>query len=167
MPSSLDSLRAEIEDHLKSCGIVMFQSFPNLGEDGSAVYWDTERHPEVAGFLAAAEAAGVRMVTMFSRELEEDLIEDALIRLDDAALDPDERRSISSRLKAMRGYTGFTCQIQLSFDSASRTYVFDLRTDWFNDLNDLIDHIEEFCEDEEDEEDVDDLPLGGGYFPKN
>ena len=67
----------------------------------------------------------------------------------------------------MRGYAGFTCQIQLSFDSPLRTYVFDLRTDWFNDLNDLIDRIEECCEEEDDDEEEPDDLAGGSYFQRN
>ncbi|HEY7335543.1 MAG TPA: hypothetical protein VH639_11715 [Bryobacteraceae bacterium] len=166
MKLNLDSLRAQIEEHLKSRGLVVFQSLPRLGDMGPMVYWDTDRDSDFKAFLAAAEAAGVRLVTLFARELEEDLIDDALSQLDEAGLDREDRRAIESRLKEMRGYAGFTCQIQLSFDLASRIYVFDLRTDWFNDLNDLIDRIEESYDDDDEDED-DELPLGGGYFPKN
>ena len=166
MKLNLDSLRAEIEEYLQSRGFVVFQSLPRFSEMGSMVYWDANRYPDFKAFLAAAEAAGVRLITLFARELEDDAIDDALSELDDAALDREERRTIESRLKGMRGYTGFTCQIQLTFDLAARTYVFDLRTDWFNDLNELIDRIEESYDEDEDEEDGD-FPLGGGYFPKN
>jgi hypothetical protein len=167
MRLNLDSLRGEIEEHLRSRGMVVFQSFPSFGDPEPMVFWNTARHPEYTEFVAAAEAAGARMMTMFSREMEEDLIEGALGRLDDAVMENDERRSIASRLKTMRGYTGFTCEIQLSFDSPSRTYVFDLRTDWFNDLNDLIDRIEECCEEEDDDEEEPDDLAGGGYFQRN
>jgi hypothetical protein len=167
MRLNLDSLRGEIEEHLKSRGIVVFHSFPSFGDPEPMVFWDTARRPEYAEFVAAAEAAGARMVTLFSRELGEDLIEGALDRLDDAVMDSDERRGITARLKSMRAYTGFTCQIQLSFDSPSRTYVFDLRTDWFHDLNDVINRIEDCCEEEDDEEEEPDDLAGGGYFQRN
>ncbi len=164
MRSNLDSLLNEIQEYLQTRDIVIFQSFPRSGEPGTSVYWDTERHPDFREFLGAAEAAGVRMVTLYSRELEEDLIEDALEQLTGAAIDRDERRSMESRLKEIRGYAGFTCQIELSFDLAARTYVFDLRTDWFDDFNDLVDRIEDSYDDEDEGE----TPMsGGGYFSRN
>jgi len=62
----------------------------------------------------------------------------------------------------MRSYIGFTCQIELSFDLAPRVYVFDLRTEWFDDLNDLLDRVDDAAHKSEG-----DSPLGGGYFSKN
>jgi hypothetical protein len=61
----------------------------------------------------------------------------------------------------MRGYSGFTCQIELSFDLAPRVYMFDLRTEWFEDLNEMIDQIDDACDERDDEE-----PMHG-YFSKN
>ncbi|HLH43450.1 MAG TPA: hypothetical protein VKV74_10715 [Bryobacteraceae bacterium] len=165
MKLNLDGLRAEIEEYLHSKGFVVFQSLPRFSEMGAMVYWDAHRYPDFKAFLAAAEAAGVRLITLFARELEDATIDDALSQLEEAVLDREERRTIESRLKGMRGYTGFTCQIQLAFDLAARIYVFDLRTDWFNDLNEIIGRVEESYDEDEDENG--DFPLGGGYFPKN
>jgi hypothetical protein len=163
MKKNLDSLRSEIEEYLETRGIALFHGCPRSGEHGSAVYWDTERHPDYQGFLAAAEAAGVRVVTLFSRELEEELIDDALEQLESSGLDRDDRRSAEVRLKELRGYTGFTCQIELSFDVAPRVYIFDLRTEWLDELNDLIERIEESYSPDEDSEEG----LSGGYFSRN
>jgi len=58
----------------------------------------------------------------------------------------------------MQAYEGFTCQIELSFGHAQRTYVFEVRTDWFDELNDLVERIEYSCQDEGDEN-----PLSGYY----
>jgi hypothetical protein len=159
----LDSLRAEIQEYLEKRKIVVFHGFPRGGDPTCTVYWDTERHPDFKAFLAAAEAAGVRLVTLYSRELEEDLVEDAMEQLNEAStLDRDERRAIEMRLKEVRSYCGFTCQIELSFDLAPRVYIFDLRTEWFDDLNDLTDRIEDAYRKEDDGG-----ALGGGYFSKN
>ena len=139
MRSNLDSLRAEIQEYLNSRGIVVFYSFPRVGETNSEVYWDIAGHPDYHEFVAAAEAAGVRMLTLSSSQLEEELIEDAMERLADATLERD---------------------VYL----ASRAYILDLRTDWFDDLNDLIDRLDDAVED--DDEDEDHAP-GGGYFSRN
>ena len=167
MRTNLDSLRTEILEFLGSRGMVIFYSFPSVSEPHSEIYWDTAAHPDFHEFVSAAEAAGVRMVTLSSTQLEEELLDGALERLADANLERDERRVIESRLKEIRGYAGFTCQIELAFDLAARTYILDLRTDWFDDLNDLIDGLDDSFEDEDEDEDEDEAPGGGGYFSRN
>jgi len=165
MHLNLNSLRAQIEEHLQSRGIAIFQSLPRAGDPTSTIYWDTARYPDYEAFLAAADAAGVRLVTVFARELDDEMIEDTLNQLSELDIDRDERRGLEKRLKEMRAYTGFTGEIELSFDIDSRVYVFDLLTDWYADLQDLIEHMELL--DAEDEDEEDDMPLGGGYFPRN
>ncbi|MBV8842854.1 MAG: hypothetical protein JO307_08585 [Bryobacterales bacterium] len=168
MQLNLNSLRAQIEEHLESRGIVVFPSLPRAGDIGATVHWDTTRNPDFKAFVAAAEAAGVRMMTLFARELEDDLIEDTLEQLGSLNFDRDERRVMESRLREMRAYAGFTCEIELSFDQGARVFVFDLQTEWFSDLNDLIDQIEDLYDTEDHGEDEDDdLPFGGRYLPRN
>lgn len=164
MGMNLDTLCTEIQEYLGSRGIVVFQSIPRAGEPGPMVYWDTERYPDYRKFLAAAEAAGVRLVTLYARELEEEVIDDALEQLADSNLEREERRAMETRLKEMRSYAGFTCQIELSFDLAQRVYIFDLRTEWFDDLNELIDHIEDSFHDQDD---AGEEPLGSDFFSRN
>jgi hypothetical protein len=159
---NLESTRAEILEHLATRGIVAFQSFPRTGEPGSPIYWDTDRNGDFREFLKAAETAGVRLVTLFSRELDDAIVDDAIEQLAECGLDRDEKRAAELRLKEMLAFTGFTCEIELAFDLGSRTYIFDLRTEWFDDLTELIETIEESYQDDES-----DSPLGGGYFSRN
>jgi hypothetical protein len=168
MQVNLSSLREQIEEHLRSRGIAIFQSLPRAGDLASTIYWDTGRYPEFKDFLAAADAAGVRMVTLFARELDEEMIEDTLGHLGELDIDRDERRAMEKRLQEMRAYAGFTCEIELSFDVDSRVYVFDLRTDWYADLQDLVEHVQDLLQGTDDDEDEEnDMPLSGGYFPRN
>jgi hypothetical protein len=165
MRLNLDTLRTEIQEYLDAHRMVVFQSFPRSSEPGPAVYWDTSHEPGFRPFLSAAEAAGVRLITLYARELEEYVIDEALEQLGDASFDRDERRAIEMRLKEMRGYAGFTCQIELAFDLAPRVYILDLRTEWFDDLNELVERIEDAYHDEDDGPEEE--PLSGGYFSKN
>ena len=157
--TNLDTVRNEVDKYVSSRGMVLFHSFSRSAEP-EPVYWDTLAHPNFRMFLEAAEAAGVRLITLHARELTEEMLDDALERLEQSALSREERRSIESQIGDLRGYVGFTCQIEMSFDLAPRVYVFDLRTEWYEDLNDLLDRIEDITA-EEDEE-----PFGG-YFSKN
>lgn len=165
MKSNLDTLRDEIQEHLEARGLVVFQSFPRTSTDlGSGVYWDTVRHPSYREFIAAAEAAGARLVTLYAREFSLGMIEDALDQLSESTLDREERRAIQMRLHEISAYEGFTCQIELSFDHAQRVYIFNLRTEWFDDLTELVERIQESYQD--DDEDTE-SPLGGGYYSNN
>jgi hypothetical protein len=161
MKLNLDTMRSEIQEYLESRGMVVFHGSPRESGDPPTVYWDTKGHPDYHAFLGAAENAGVRLVTLWANDFSDDLIDDALDRLQTSALPRDDRRSIQTRLGEMRAYSGFTCQIELSFDLGARVYIFDLRTDWYDDLNDLLDRIDAAYEGEDEDS------LGGGYFSKN
>ena len=161
MRPNLETLRHEIEQHLESRGLALFRSCPRAETESSlngTVLWDSQNHPDYREFVEAACAAGVRLVTLFARELAPDVIENALAQLSDTDLDRDERRALDARLNEIRAYEGFTCQIELSFDHAQRTYVFEVRTDWFDELNDLVERIEYSYQDDGDEN-----PLSGYY----
>lgn len=166
MRLNLDSLRSEIQEHLESRGIVVFHAYPRSAESASAVQWETGSYPDYRMFVAAAEAAGVRLMTLYAHQFTDDMIDDALARLEETGLARDEQRALDMRLREMRGYAGFTCQIELAFDLAPRVYVFDLRTEWFDDLNDILDRIDEAYEDEEDDAGGP-LGSGGGYYSNN
>lgn len=161
MKNNLDSLRAEIEEHLRARGIAVFYGFPKSFTDMAAVYWDREDKPGYRDFVAAAEAAGARLMTLYANRFSEETIEDALDRLEASAMPREDRREIERRLRELRGYVGFTCQIELSFDLAPRVYVFDVRTEWFEEMDELLDRIEDASGVEDDD------PIGGGYFSKN
>jgi hypothetical protein len=159
---NLDTLRLEIQQELDAQGIVVFHSFPRSGEPLPAVYWDTELYPDYNAFLSAAKAAGVKIITFFVREFSSDMIEDAWERLKEASLGREEHRTMEAQLRDAESYTGFTCQIELSFDVGPRVYIFDLRTDWFEDLSDLLDRIEDAHH-----MSMEDPDPPGPYFSKN
>ena len=162
MRPNLDNLRHEIEQHLESRGMAVFRSFPRAGSEGSlpdAIYWDWKNYPDYREFVEAACAVGVRMVTLYAREFTSDIIETSLSHLSETELEREDRRAFDARLNEMRAYEGFTCQIELSFDHAQRTYVFEVRTEWFDELNDLVERIEDSYQDEEGDEN----PLSGYY----
>jgi hypothetical protein len=161
MRLNLDTLRGEIQEHLEARGLVVFHSFPRAADPESGIYWDTLRFPDYHDFVAAAEAAGARMVTLHAREFTSELVDDALDQLSASTLERDERRAIETRLREMSAYEGFTCEIELSFDHAQRVYIFDLRTEWLEDLDELIETIHDSFQKED--EDEDESPLGGYY----
>jgi hypothetical protein len=160
MKLNLDSVRAEIQEYLESRGIAVFPAFPGIDEDAPVVQWDTEHYPDYQAFLAVAEAAGVKLVALHANEFHDDVIDQAQKRLAESNIAGAERSAMERRLREMRRYEGYTCQIELSFDLPPRIYVFDLRTEWFQELSDMLDQIDEAS-------DEPDLPGPSGYFSKN
>ena len=72
------------------------------------------------------------------------------------------RREFERQLDHLRAYDGLVCAIELSFDYQGRVFLFDLHTDWYEELSDLLDEIEVLAAGAGD----DDTPMSG-YFSKN
>lgn len=164
MPN-LDTLRDEIQGYLEEQGFAIFHGFPRMLETLPLVYWDCERYPDYKAFLETAKATGVRLIVYHQHEFSNDQIDSALEQLDDVDLPIEDHRIMERRLKELRAYDGFTCALELSFDIEGRAYVFDLRTDWYEELSDMIEELHMLGAGAEDEED-DDSPMRG-YFSQN
>lgn len=162
MKANLDALSAEIQEYIRASGIAIFHGFSRAFDDVATVYWDTAAHPDFRAFVAAAQAAGVKLIAFYANDFDESIIDDALERLEDPAIARDERRPIEKRLRELRAYSGFTCQIELSFDLAPRAYIFDLRTEWFEELQELLDAIDDSFEESDPGE-----QSPGNYFSQN
>lgn len=166
MPN-LDALKGEIETYLVDQGFAVFRGFPRMLDTLPLVYWDCDRYPDYKAFLGAAKAADVRLVVYHQHEFSADQVDSALESLEDAELPIEDQRAMERRLKDMRVYDGFTCALELSFDFQGRIYVFDLRTEWYEELTDLLDDIHMLNAGTDDDEEEDgDSPMSG-YFSKN
>jgi hypothetical protein len=164
MPN-LDTLKGEIEQYLEEQGFAIFRGFPRVLDSLPLVYWDCDRYPGYKAFLETAKAAGVRLMVYHQHEFSSDQIDSALERLEACELPRDEFRATERRLKEMRMYDGFTCELELSFDYQGRIYVFDLHTEWYDELSDMLDDIHMLGDGPEDD-DQNDHPMSG-YFSKN
>ncbi len=159
MKANLDNLRREVLAHLEAEGFTVFKSYPRGMELGAeAIYWDSETYPDYREFVAAAKSVGAHMMTVFSREFSGEAVDEALETLAESGLSRDDRRPVELRLKELRGYEGFICQIELSFSDQQRTYIFDQPTEWYEEMEQLVDEIEESFN-----RSVEDPPLGGYY----
>jgi len=164
MKANLDTLKNEILEHLRAQGFVTFHGFSRLVSSKSPVSWDTRRHPDYKAFLAAAAYLGVKLVVFHYQEFQEGEIDEALERLEESEMDPQERRSIERRLREMRVYQGLVSGIELSFDHEGRTYLFNVFTDWCLEFMSVNDEIDSYLMEEDEEEDEEPL---GGYFSRN
>ena len=162
MKPNLNGLRSEIEAHLAELGLAIFHGRPRNSESAAAIYWDCDRSPDYKLFLKAAATCGVKLVVYHMREFSLAELDDALDELTSCELDRDELREYERRLSKLRVHDGAVCEIELSYDVDGRVYIFNLSTDWYDELSELQDEIRMMSV----EADEDDSPLGG-YFSKN
>ncbi len=158
MKNNLDKISTEIQEYLTSRGIAIFYGQQRDGEDLPTIHWDSRRRPDYQAFVAAAEAAGVKLVNMYVNEFDAEIVDDLMDRVDE--LLREERRDAEKQLRGLRGYAGFVCQIELSFDLGQRVYRFELRTEWFDELNELMHEMDEGLGE-------DDSLLGGEFLSNN
>lgn len=161
MDLNLDTLKREILEYLDSSGFVVFHSHAGGLEGMSMVTWDTERYPDYRMFLDTAQKIGCKMILFASRDFDESEIEEALEQLDDSDLPAEERLELEGRVRAVRGYEGVTCALELAFDHHARMYVYELRPDWYEEFLGVCDEITSHLPIPEEEED--DGSLGGFY----
>ena len=157
--ANLEQLQRDLLAQLKKRDLVVFHSYPRGPElGGDAVYWDTETHPSHLAFLAAAEAAGAKLITLATQTLTEDVIDEALEHLASTRFDRDDRRAIEIRLKELRRWEGHLCQLELSFSLDRRTYIYEQATEWYDELDEILEQIEHAYGSAQDPS-----PLGGFY----
>ena len=163
MSLNLDELKTEVLEYMEAEGFVVFHGYSRLADADSFVAWDTDRLPEYRSFLSAAKKAGVKMIVYHFREFSPTHLEDAEERLEDAEFTVEERRNIDRRLRELHNYEGFTCALELSFDYEGRVYLFNLRSEWYDDYLDLVEELDAALPEGEDDDD----DSMGGYYSRN
>ena len=163
MKVNLDTLKSEILETLGGEGFVVFHGYSRMADSDSFVAWDTDRHPDYRQFLDAAKRSGVKLMVFHHREFTAGHLDEAAEQLADCELAAEERRKLERRLRDLRAYEGFTCALELSFDFEGRIYLFNLRSDWYEEYLDLLEEIDASAPDD-DEGDDDSM---GGYFSRN
>ena len=162
-PMNLDTLKVEIETYIEAQSFAVFYGYSRVLDSLPIVYWDCERHPDYKLFIQAAKATGTKVIVFHQRELSSEQMDDAFDQLETSDMPREEYRTIERRLKELRAYEGFTCALELSFDYEGRVFLFDLRTEWYEELSDLMADLQTL---ETEKEEEDDNPMGG-YFSKN
>jgi len=163
MKPNLDTLKAEMEHHIEESGLTVFYGYSRSMDSMPAVYWDVERHQDYRMFVKTAQDIGSKLIVLHQREFDSAQVDDGLEQLSECGLTEEEQSDFEQRLGSMRVYDGFICAIELSFDHEGRVFVFDLRTEWYNELTDILDEIQLLTADVDDD---DETPMSG-YFSKN
>jgi hypothetical protein len=162
MKPNLDKLKPEIERYLEQAGLTLFYGYSRSIESTPVVYWDCDQYPDFKRFLDSAQSAGAKLIVFHQREFLAEQVEDALERLAVCELTSEDARNFEQRLNQLRVHEGSICAIELSFDHQGRVFLFDLHSDWFEELSEMLDEIQLLTAETDD----DDTPMSG-YFSRN
>jgi len=164
MKPNLNVLKPEIEVYLEEAGLAVFYGYSRPLDSPPAVFWDCEQYPDYRLFVQSARAAGAKLMVFHQREFFSEQIDEALEKLHACELSPQESLHFEERLSELRAYEGCVCAIELSFDHQGRVYIFDLRTEWYDEFSEMQDELQ-LLEPDPDSSD-DDSPISG-YFSRN
>jgi len=162
MKPNLDSLRTEIEEYLEQAGLALFYGYSRSLDTMPAVEWDCSQYPDFRLFVKAALTAEAKLIVFHQREFSSELVEDALERLAACNLPAKEYQDMEQRLNDLHEYNGAVSAVELSFDHQGRVFLFDLRTEWYEEFSEIMDEIQLLTSSAED----DDTPISG-YFSNN
>ncbi len=165
MKPNLDILKPEIELYLEATGLAVFYGYSRPLDAAPAVYWDCDQYPDYQLFVQAARAVGAKLIVFHQREFFPEQIDEAIERLHACELPAPDSRQFEERLNELRAHEGSVCAIELSFDHQGRVFLFDLRTEWFDEFSEIQDEIQLLIPDPDDGDD-DESPISG-YFSRN
>jgi hypothetical protein len=163
MNKDLEDLKRGIERQLQGGGYIVFHARSRFSEDFSPIFWNTALHPNPSEFLETALSVGIKLIVFHHREFTAELLAEAFEKFESASLPRERRREVERDLKRMKGFEGFTCSVELSYDFDGRTYLFEVTAPWYDDYLDLLDDLDDSLDLGEDDE----PPSMSGYFSQN
>jgi hypothetical protein len=165
----LDQLTTQIGSAIEASGMVTFHGVSRIGDDDHLILWDTDRVPDFREFLLCAGRLGAKVIVYHERKFIAEPIDDLREELQESDLTPPERREFERRLKALRDYVGFTAGIELSFDYNDSVYLYEVRSDFMNELLGIMSELDNGYLDDagEDDDDSGGTPRPSGFFSRN
>jgi len=168
MDLNLDTLKREILDYLGASPFAVFRSLPGALDALPVIAWDAETFPDYRMFLEAAHKAGQKLILFSSQEFLDEELEEALEELEGANLEREEKREFEKTIRGARRHTGSTCVLELAFDYNSHLYLYELRTDWYEEFIETVEELSAFGSDDTDDFSGDEHDgLGGGFYSNN
>jgi hypothetical protein len=116
-----------------------------VGEELPAVWWQGDAE-DWLGFLKIATGEGVRTVFVGRAVLEEEDLQELAEWVEEKA-GPGSTNGDRARLKEFERYIGSTGEVRLGWIRDGVAFLFQNRTEWYQDFLDLMAEIEEEEED--------------------
>ena len=165
MDLNLDNLKSSISEHLERSEFAIFHHDPGIFDANLVVTWDIETFPDFQMFLDAARKLGVRMILFSARTFDEAELAEAEEELEGSEMPRDDRREYAKALGEFREHTGSTCALELAFQFETHFYLYEARSDWYDEFVSVNDEVMAFGAVDDDEVDSDGSL--GGFYSKN
>ena len=165
MDLNLDTLKASISEHLERSEFAVFRHDPGVFDANLVITWDTETYPDFQMFLDAARKLGIRMILFAAREFNAAELAETEEELEESEMPRDDKREYAKTLQTFRQNADATCSIELAFHFETHFYLYEARSDWYDDFVGISDEIVAFGEEGNGEADSEDGM--GGFYSKN
>ena len=164
MDLNLDTLKSSIAEHLEKSDFAVFHHDPGTFNINQVVTWDIETFPDFGMFLDTARKLGVRMILCSTRTFEESELAEAEEDLESSEMSREDRRDYGKTLKSFREYAATTCSIELAFQHETHFYLYEARSDWYDEFVGITEEVLTFGDSDEEEDGGDSM---GGFYSKN
>lgn len=164
MDLNLDTLKSSIAEHLEKSDFAVFHHDPGIFNPDRVVTWDIETFPDFGMFLDTARKLGVRMILFATRTFDESELTEAEEDLESSEMSREDRRDYGKTLKSFREYAASTCSIELAFQYETHFYLYEARSDWYDEFVGITDEVMTFGGIEDDGDGGDGI---GGFYSKN
>jgi hypothetical protein len=137
--TDLSRLYDEVRESAAQQGLLTFPGY--VGEELPAVWWQGDPN-DWFGFLAIAKAEGVRTIFVGRAVLEEEDLQE-LAEWVEERTGPGSSNGDRARIKEFERYIGNTGEVRLGWIRDGVAFLFQHRTEWYDDFLDLMAEIED------------------------
>jgi len=141
--TDLSRLYDEMKESAADQGLLTFPGY--VGEELPAVWWQGDVE-DWLGFLKIAKAEGVRTVYVGRAVLEEEDLQELAEWVEEKA-GPGSTNGDRARLKEFERYIGSTGEVRLGWIRDGVAFLFQNRTEWYQEFLELMAEIEDEEED--------------------
>jgi len=155
-------------DYLRQSGLPIFYGL-GLPEEDDYTYWDTRSFPDWRQFVDVARESGARLLIFSYDEFDEEELDQAIEKLDECELDPEERLPYLKRFEALRKQVGHTDWVRIAFEHGGRWLAYERTAPWYDDFQAAMEDLEVYLplEPEEEEEKPEEDDSGRSFFSRN
>jgi hypothetical protein len=165
----LKRLRSEMVDYIHQAGLSVFYGIRTPKED-EHTYWDVGSYPDWRQFIDVAKESGAKLVVFSSADLDGDELDQAIEKLEECDLAPEDRRQYLKQFEGLRKRVGQTAWVRAAFEHAGHWLAYQLSTPWHEEFESALDDLEMYFpydELEDEEEGEEEGNSHRGFFSRN
>jgi hypothetical protein len=109
-----------------------------------------------------AKESGARLLIFSSSTLDEDDLDAARERLEDASMDREERDGFLERITVLRRHEGQAAWVRIAYEHEGRWFAYERIAPWYDEYRDMMEEMNSYLPDMEEGEEH-----GPGFYSPN